>query len=333
MKNIHSIAAPGLKYLILFFIILILLICTYIYWYSTLLKNSKKYLIEFSKNLKNYEIEINWNEVTTEGFPYRIEQNLKNLEFKYKNLFIKTKNVKLINQPWDLKHFIVKIENEILIINNTKNLKIINDSLISSIKIKNKSNIKFSLQSKLFKINTEQLLIELLHPKIHIRTNNKNIESVVLSKSIIFTPKENYPYIENANFHGSILNYSNFEIKNIKNWFIYGGGIELKDISLLINNKPIKFNGFISLDKKFNILSTLTLKGEGIKNLLIFLKNKNIIDSQVFEASNMIVETINISSKLLDNEPTYKINVQDGILSLMNIKILEVPNLEKYLFY
>ena len=333
MKKNNSSIAPGLKYIILFFITLILLILAYIYWYSTLLKSSTNYLIELSKNLENYEIEINWNETTTKGFPYRIEKKLKNLEIKYKNLIIQTKNIKLINQPWNLKHYIIKIENEILVKNKTDNLIIINDNLISSVNIKNKSNIRLSLKTELTKINFEKFLIELLDPRIHIRTNNKNIESIFFTKSVSFSLDENYPYIENINLHGSILNYTNLEIKNIKNWLIHGGGIELKDISLLINNKPIKFNGFISLDKKFNILSTLTLKGEGIKNLLIFLKNKNIIDSQVFEASNMIVETINISSKLLDNEPTYKINVQDGILSLMNIKILEVPNLEKYLFY
>ena len=83
MKNNNSTIAPGFKYIILFFITLTLLIGTYIYWYFTLLKNSENHLIEFSKNLKNNEIEINWDEIITKGFPYRIEKHLKNVELKY----------------------------------------------------------------------------------------------------------------------------------------------------------------------------------------------------------------------------------------------------------
>ncbi len=333
MKNNHSSIAPGLKYIILFFIILILLICTYIYWYSTLLKNSENHLIKFNKNLKNNEIEINWDEIITKGFPYRIEKNLKNVELKYKNIFIQTKNIKIINQPWNLKHFIIKIENEISVKNKIKKLKIINDGLISSFKIKDKSNIRLSIQSKSLKINSEKFLIQLFNPELHIRNfNENNIESVFITKNIVFPLKNNEAHFENINLHGSILNYSNIKIKDIKNWFINEGGIDLKNISFLINNKPISFSGFISLDKKFNILSTLSLNGTGLRNLLIFLKNKEVITSEIFEASDIIIETINISSKLIDNEPTYTLNIQDGILSLMNVKILNVPNLEKYLY-
>lgn len=334
MKNNNSTIAPGFKYIILFFITLTLLIGTYIYWYFTLLKNSENHLIEFSKNLKNNEIEINWDEIITKGFPYRIEKHLKNVELKYKNIFIQTKNIKLINQPWNLKHFIIKIENEILIKNKINSLKIINDGLMSSIKIKNKSNIRLSIQSTSLKINSEKFLLHLFDPELHIRNINKNnIESVFIVKNIEFPLKKNEPLFENFNLHGSVLNYPNIQIKDIKNWFIQGGGIDLKNVSLLLNNNPILFNGFISLDKKFNILSTLSFRGTGLKNLLILLKNKNIITNEIFEASKMIINTINISSKLIDKEPTYTLNVQDGILSLMNVKILNVPNLEKYLFY
>ena len=133
MKSNQSIKAPGLKYIILMFLFIGLSILIYIYWYFQVSENSKNYLINYKEKLSHQDIKIEWAEIETKGFPYRIEHNINDIKIKFNDHIIESKNIKFINQPWNFRHFLIKLENNINLQNKDQSIKILNENLISSL--------------------------------------------------------------------------------------------------------------------------------------------------------------------------------------------------------
>ena len=94
--------------------------------------------------------------------------------------------------------------------------------------------------------------------------------------------------------------------------------------------KPQKKVYYCNHQKRLYLLSTLTLKGTGIDNILVILRENNLISEEIYTASKLITETINVSANLLDQEPIYSIHIQDGILNLMNIQLLKLKKIDEY---
>ena len=180
MNNNSSKNAPGLKFIILLFSLLGFLIIFYIYWYSYISKKSKYYLEEFSKNLINQNIEIYWDTVSTSGFPYRIENNISNIKVKIKDIEIQTNSLKLINQPWNLNHFLIKLENEIKFNYKTKKINVLNDKFIGSLIFKEYLNTLLSFQSNFLKFKSENFILKINQPELHVRDSySKNIDDAI----------------------------------------------------------------------------------------------------------------------------------------------------------
>ena len=236
MDKKHSKNAPGLKYIIILFLMLGLSIFIYIYWYSIVSKSSKNHLIKFRQDFTNQEIEIKWNQILTTGFPYRIEHDLNNMEVKFKNVFFKTKSLKLINQPWNLRHFIIKIENDIIINNNIKNIKITNNNLISSLIFENNLNKRISIQSDMLRIFFAKFSLEFNKPELYSRKSDVNNNEIYFYANKLIYRKANNLELKNINIHTYLLNVTKFNVKNTKDWLTNEGGIEINNFSLLIDN-------------------------------------------------------------------------------------------------
>lgn len=330
MKSNQSIKAPGLKYIILMFLFIGLSILIYIYWYFQVSENSKNYLINYKEKLSHQDIKIEWAEIETKGFPYRIEHNINDIKIKFNDHIIESKNIKFINQPWNFRHFLIKLENNINLQNKDQSIKILNENLISSLIIEKDLTKRLSIQSNLLNILFRDISIKLLMPEFHFRSTNKeNIEAFISANTLLINDL-NSMQIDKIIIEADILNTNNLNNQSLISWSIMNGGIDIKNFTFSINNNPLYFNGFLGLDKNSEILSSISLKGEGVEDLLKIMKKKNIINSDIYKASNLIIKTINISSKLIDKEPTYSLNSQNGELYFMNIKLLKLVDLKKY---
>ena len=330
MKSNQSIKAPGLKYIILMFLFIGLSILIYIYWYFQVSENSKNYLINYKEKLSHQDIKIEWAEIETKGFPYRIEHNINDIKIKFNDHIIESKNIKFINQPWNFRHFLIKLENNINLQNKDQSIKILNENLISSLIIEKDLTKRLSIQSNLLNILFRDISIKLLMPEFHFRSTNKeNIEAFISANTLLINDL-NSMQIDKITIEADILNTNNLNNQSLISWSIMNGGIDIKNFTFIINNNPLYFNGFLGLDKNSEILSSISLKGQGVEDLLKIMKKKNIINSDIYKASNLIIKTINISSKLIDKEPTYSLNSQNGELYFMNIKLLKLVDLKKY---
>ena len=331
MNKKKSINAPGLKYIIFMFVLTGLSIFAYIYWYSKVSQSSKNYLVNYLNKFNNQDIYIEWDQIKTKGFPYRIEHKLNNIKVKFYNTILETSSIKLINQPWKLNHFLIKLENNITINYDKTSIKLSNDNLISSLIIEENLNKRISIQSDIINIDFKNESIKLIDPEFHFKeSNNLNDEAFLYAKKILLKNKNDIK-LNDIKIHSNVLNLKKINIRNLINWSTSGGGIDIKDFNIIIDNNPLRLNGFISLDKNLHMLSSLSIQGKGIENLLEIFNKYNIINSDIYEASNVIIKTTNISSKLIDKDPIYTINSQNGNLTFMKIKLLELPNLQYYL--
>ncbi|MDB3956025.1 hypothetical protein N9423_08025 [Alphaproteobacteria bacterium] len=107
--------APGLKIIIITFITLLLSIALYIIWYFQIEKITTQELKSIQNQLLNKNVNFTWEHEHKSGFPYRIEKELNNINIKFKNINLSTEKLKIIYQPWNKKHIIFLIPNNIAI--------------------------------------------------------------------------------------------------------------------------------------------------------------------------------------------------------------------------
>jgi len=322
----------GLKNILLLFSLIIFLIAVYICWYIFLINNSKEQLSIIKKNLIDKNIYISWNLSKTSGFPYRLENNLNDVIIKYKKQNIFIKNIKLINQPWKLKHYIIKINDEIKISNEIDNININIQNLVASYILKENLNFRASIQINKMILKHENSSYTFNKPLLHFRnTSEQDLDYAFLIKNIILPENIKDLKVKDINSKGKILKYKNFYFE--KNNIINNSGIDIEKFDININNDAFTLQGFIGLDKNYNIISSVSFYSEGMINFLKFLNEKDFISDQLTKACSLIIKAVNISSKLAKENPIYTINIQNNYLSFMNIEIFKIPTLKKYFNY
>tara|TARA_B110000238_G_scaffold200264_1_gene249778 strand:- start:1674 stop:2660 length:987 start_codon:yes stop_codon:yes gene_type:complete len=325
--------APGLNIIILIFFIFIFSIIFYTLWYFQTDKITSQHLESIQNKLLNKNIELTWDETTKSGFPYRIEIGLKNINLKFNNTKLSTEKLKIIYQPWNKKHIIFLFPNDIKILNENKKITIHNSKVLASLTIDKFENKIISIVSDKIRFNFKNKIYYFKKIESHLQTNETDdLKFAILIDKSSLPPifiKENI--INKLYINGEAIKYKNFDINNYLKWFSKEGGIQIESFKLDFNETNITGNAFISLDKNFDIQNTLSIYSNKLNNIFSLLEKNNYISKNNSEKANLIINAIEVASKLSNKEAIFSINIKNGYLYFMGIKLIKVPNLQQYL--
>jgi len=326
--------APGLKIIFLIFFIFIFSIILYSIWYLQLEKITTEELKSIQNSLLSKNIELTWEKATKSGFPYRIEKELNNISLKFNNTKISTKKLKIIYQPWNKKHIMFLIPNDIKVLNDRKKIIINNSNLLASLTIDKFFMGRVSIVSDKITFNLKNNNYNFRQIEMHLQSRETDdLQFAILIEKSSLPPlfiKKNA--INKLYINGNFLKYKNLDINNYLDWFFKEGGIEIESFKLDFNQTNITGNAFISLDKNFDIQNTLSISSNKLSNILILLEKNNYISKNTSAKTDLIINAIEVASEISNKQAVFSISIQNGYLYLMGIKLIKVPNLKKYLY-
>ena len=326
--------APGLKFIFLTFFIFIFSITLYLVWYFQVEKITTQELKSIQNSLLSKNIELNWEQASKSGFPYRIEKELNNISLKFNNTKLSTKKLKIIYQPWNKKHIMFLIPNDIKVLKDRKKLIINSSNLLASLTIDKFSTGRLSIMSDKMIFNFKNNIYDFGQIEMHLQTRETDdLQFAILIKKSSFPPifiKKNA--ISKLYINGKFLKYKNLDINNYLDWFFKEGGIEIENFKLDFNQTNITGNAYISLDKNFDIQNTLSISSNKLSNILILLEKNNYISKNTSTKTDLIINAIEVASEISNKKAVFSISIQNGYLYLMGIKLIKVPNLKKYLY-
>ncbi|PPR17189.1 MAG: hypothetical protein CFH33_00059 [Alphaproteobacteria bacterium MarineAlpha9_Bin3] len=307
-------------------IIFIFFIILYYFFYFKIEKLTEKHLITFQNQLHENNINFSWKNVDKSGFPYRIVNKLKSVEIKINNTDIFLKSLDIIYQPWNIKHILIKTSEKIDITHMNNSIIIFPD-ILGSIVLNENNEKRVSFNFEKIQVIIDKNINEISKPEIYIREQeNSNLEYSITIKELFFYPSfMEKNSIRNLLINGELINYKDFNINKFYDWFSSQGGLDIDNFSLNIDKILIKGNAFLGLDENLDIQSSISIETNELDKLIMILKNENVITKSLFETLNIIIKAIEISSS---NIPKFSINIQNGYLSLMGIKIINIPNLK-----
>ena len=311
------------------FIIFISLIILYFIYYIKIARVTEEKLNILKNDLKQNNIILTWENIEKFGFPYRVVNKLNSVKIKLYNTEIFLENLSIINQPWNIKHIILKSSEIINILNQNNNI-IINPQIMASIRIN-------KLNEKIISINLNEISILENHythkinkPEIYLREDNKNnLLYSIRIKELLYQPIFiGNNVIKNIDINGSLANYKNLNINSYYTWLSNEGGIDIDNFKLNVNKTFINGNAFIGMDENIDIQSSISLEANNLYELFLILRNKNFINKNTLETSKFIIKAIEIASKVSNTTPKFSINIQNGNLSLIGVKLLNVKKLK-----
>ena len=305
----------------------------YFFFYFKIKELTEKNLIIIQNNLKNNNIIIAWENIDSYGFPYRIVNELNNVKIKINSSEISIKNLNIIYQPWNIKHILIKISNKIDIIYNNNKIIIYPEILTSVVIDKNKEK-RISMNFNEVFIKNDQYIHKINRPEIYFRESIKNnLQYSLKIKELFYYPDFiNEHSIKNLLVNGKIINHKNINFNNYFEWLANEGGIDIDDFKFNISQISMKGNAFLGIDKNLDLQSSISIESNELDNLVLVLKNKNLITENFFEKSNIIIKAIELASKTSNTIPKFSVSIQNGYLSLMGIKLLNIPNLKMFKF-
>ena len=325
--------APGLKIIIITFIIFLFSIALYIIWYFQIEKISTQELKSIQNQLLNKNIHITWEQEYKSGFPYRIEKELNNINIKFKNINLSTEKLKIIYQPWNKNHVIFLIPNNITIQYGQERIIVNNSKLLASLIIDKFFHINASIVSDEISFNFLKKNYDFNKVKMHLKTSDEDeLRFAILADKLLLPPLFIKKNIINALYiDGDLINYKNFDINSYYSWLYKEGGINIKNFKLTFNETNLNGNAFLSLDKNFDIQSTLSMYSNNLNNMFALLEQDKFISKNTIKKASLIIKAIEVASELSNQKATFSINIRSGYLYLMGIKLIEVPNLKSFL--
>ena len=325
--------APGLKIIIITFIIFLFSIALYIIWYFQIEKISTQELKSIQNQLLNKNIHITWEQEYKSGFPYRIEKELNNINIKFKNINLSTEKLKIIYQPWNKNHVIFLIPNNITIQYGQERNIVNNSKILASLIIDKFFHINASIVSDEISFNFLKKNYDFNKVKMHLKTSDEDeLRFAILADKLLLPPLFIKKNIINALYiDGDLINYKNFDINSYYSWLYKEGGINIKNFKLTFNETNLNGNAFLSLDKNFDIQSTLSMYSNNLNNMFALLEQDKFISKNTIKKASLIIKAIEVASELSNQKATFSINIRSGYLYLMGIKLIEVPNLKSFL--
>ena len=325
--------APGLKIIIVTFIIFLFSIVLYIIWFFQIDKITTQELKSIQNQLLNKNINFTWEQEHKSGFPYRIEKELNNINIQFKNISISTKQLKIIYQPWNKRHIIFLIPNNITIQYDKERIIVNNSKLLASLIIDKLFHIKASIVSDTTSLNFAKRIYDFNKVEIHLKTSVEDeLKFAILVDKLSFPPlfiKKNI--INTLYINGGVIKYKNFDINNYHSWLSKEGGINIKNLKLAFNETNINGNAFVSLDENFDMQNTLSIYSNNLNNIFTLLEQDKFISKNTLKKANLIINAIEVASELSNKQATFSINIRSGYLYLMGIKLIKVPNLKSFL--
>lgn len=305
-------------------ILFISFIILYYFFYLKIEKLTENKLIAIQNQLQENNISFTWENIKKSGFPYRIVNRLNSVKIKTSNIDIFLKNLDIVYQPWNLEHILIKT-NEKISINYLNSKIIIYPDSLGSIVIKEKKEKRVSVNFKKIQVIIDQYIHEISKPEVYIREkNNNNLEYAIKIKELFFLPVfSEKNSIRNLLVNGELINYREFNFNNFYNWFANQGGVDVSFFNLNINQISVKGNAFLGLDENLDVQSSISIESDELDDLIIILKNESFLSKRLFETLSIIIKAIEISS---NNIPKFSINIQNGYLSFMGVKIVNIPN-------
>ena len=325
--------APGLKIIIITFIIFLFSIALYIIWYFQIEKISTQELKSIQNQLLNKNIHITWEQEYKSGFPYRIEKELNNINIKFKNINLSTEKLKIIYQPWNKNHVIFLIPNNITIQYGQERIIVNNSKILASLIIDKFFHINASIVSDEISFNFLKKNYDFNKVEMHLKTSDEDeLRFAILADKLLLPPLFIKKNIINALYiDGDLINYKNFDINSYYSWLYKEGGINIKNFKLTFNETNLNGNAFLSLDKNFDIQSTLSMYSNNLNNMFALLEQDKFISKNTIKKASLIIKAIEVASELSNQKATFSINIRSGYLYLMGIKLIEVPNLKSFL--
>jgi len=325
--------APCLKIIIITFIIFLFSIALYIIWYFQIEKISTQELKSIQNQLLNKNIHITWEQEYKSGFPYRIEKELNNINIKFKNINLSTEKLKIIYQPWNKNHVIFLIPNNITIQYGQERIIVNNSKILASLIIDKFFHINASIVSDEISFNFLKKNYDFNKVKMHLKTSDEDeLRFAILADKLLLPPLFIKKNIINALYiDGDLINYKNFDINSYYSWLYKEGGINIKNFKLTFNETNLNGNAFLSLDKNFDIQSTLSMYSNNLNNMFALLEQDKFISKNTIKKASLIIKAIEVASELSNQKATFSINIRSGYLYLMGIKLIEVPNLKSFL--
>ena len=325
--------APGLKIIIITFITLLLSIALYIIWYFQIEKITTQELKSIQNQLLNKNVNFTWEHEHKSGFPYRIEKELNNINIKFKNINLSTEKLKIIYQPWNKKHIIFLIPNNIAIKYNQESIIVNNSNLLASLIIDKLSHIKASIVSDEISLNFPRENYDFNKVEIYFKTSaEEQFKFAILLEKLSFPPlfiKKNI--INTLYLDGKVIKYKKFDINNYYSWLSKEGGIDIKNFKLEFSDTNVNGNAFVSVDENYNFQNTLSIYSNNLNNVFSLLEQDNFISKNTLKKANLIINALEVASELSDKQATFSINIRSGYLYLMGIKLIKVPNLKSFL--
>lgn len=305
-------------------IIFIFFIILYYLFYLKIEKLAENKLITIQNQLQENNIIFSWKNFEKSGFPYRVVNRLDSVEIKTSNIDIFLKNVDIVYQPWNLKHILIKTTEKIDILYLNNNIVIFPD-ILGSIVIREDKEKRISVNFEKIHIIIDKYIHEISKPEVYIREkNNNNLEYSIKIKELFFLPVfSEKNSIRNLLVNGELINYREFNFNNFYNWFANQGGVDVTFFNLNINQILVKGNAFLGIDENLDVQSSISIESDELDDLIIILKNENFLTKRLFETLSIVIKAIEISS---NNIPKFSINIQNGYLSFMGIKIVNIPN-------
>jgi len=325
--------APGLKIIIITFIIFLFSIALYIIWYFQIEKISAQELKSVQNQLLNKNINFTWEQEYKSGFPYRIEKELNNINIKFKNINLSTEKLKIIYQPWNKNHVIFLIPNNITIQYGQERIIVNNSKILASLIIDKFFHINASIVSDEISFNFLKKNYDFNKVEMHLKTSDEDeLRFAILADKLLLPPLFIKKNIINALYiDGDLINYKNFDINSYYSWLYKEGGINIKNFKLTFNETNLNGNAFLSLDKNFDIQSTLSIYSNNLNNMFALLEQDQFISKNTIKKASLIIKAIEVASELSNQKATFSINIRSGYLYLMGIKLIEVPNLKNFL--
>ena len=305
-------------------IIFIFFIILYYLFYLKIEKLAENKLITIQNQLQENNIIFSWKNFEKSGFPYRVVNRLDSVKIKTNNMDIFLKNLDIVYQPWNLKHILIKTTEKIDILYLNNNIVIFPD-ILGSIVIREDKEKRISVNFEKIHIIIDKYIHEISKPEVYIREkNNNNLEYSIKIKELFFLPVfSEKNSIRNLLVNGELINYRELNFNNFYNWFANQGGVDVTFFNLNINQILVKGNAFLGIDENLDVQSSISIESDELDDLIIILKNENFLTKRLFETLSIVIKAIEISS---NNIPKFSINIQNGYLSFMGIKIVNIPN-------
>ena len=232
-----------------------------------------------------------------------------------------------------MKHIFLKTSDQINIINKNNNIVILPEILASIVIEKNNAK-RISINFDGISIKSDNYIHKIDKTELYFRESvEDSLQYFLKIEEIHYYPTFiNTNSIRNLLINGKLINHKNINFNNFHKWLSNEGGIDIEDFKLNTTNIPIRGNAFLGIDENLDIQSSISIESEKFDDLALFLRDKNLVSEDLFKSSIIIIKAIELAAKTSNKMPKYSIGIQKGYLSLMGIKLLNIPRFNKLNF-